>query len=320
MSLKRALEEEKELESLMFQSEESQTQETEDVSTEDFRNADTFDLTQQEPESAESTKSDDTKKRSSWKERFSSYKASTDKTISTLRKENSSLFLKLNEYEKRIDDLSAKIADMASRGRDPFSEVITQEDIDTIGPEAVDIVKKATKRATESAIDPLRKELEEIKAREAIEKQRKIEEARQNAYSNFLSDLGRMVPDYKDLDVNPKFATYLNSLDPYTGELRMDAFRRAENYLDAERVADFFLEFREQQPKSKKELLEERITPEGSNGTQAPLTNKKQDTFTAKEVEKFYNDLTKGVYKGKRKEADELEARITRAYIEGKIV
>lgn len=320
MSLKRTLEEEKELEKLMFQIEEPPVQAVEEVSEEDFGNADTFDLTRQEPESVDSTKTDEPKKRSSWKERFSSYKASTDKTISNLRKENSGLFQKLNEYEKRIDELSAKIADMASRGKDPFSEVITQEDIDTIGPEAVDIVKKATKKATESAIDPLRKELEELKAREAIAKQRKLEEARQQSYNNFLSDLGRMVPDYKDLDVNPKFASYLNSLDPYTGELRMDAFRRAENYLDAERVADFFLDFRESQPKSKKELLEERITPEGSNGASAPVVNKKQDTFTAKEVEKFYNDLTRGVYRGKQKEANELEARITRAYIEGKII
>lgn len=318
MSLQRILEEEKELEKQMFN---TTDQPTDEVPVEPEGNADTFDLDQPSTEPVDSTSGQEPRKKQSWKERFSGYKASTDKTISNLRKENSTLFQKLNEYEKRIDDLSRKIADMNARSKDPFAEVITAEDIETIGPEAVDVVKKATQRATEAAIDPLKKKLEELEAKDAAAKMQKIEEARQKAYTDFLSNLGTLVPDYKQIDVDPKFAIFLNSLDPYTGELRMDAFKRAESYHDAERVADFFKDFKESLPKSKRELLEERITPEGSNSAGTPpSTKQKQDSFTAAEVEKFYNDLTKGVYRGRQKEADELEARITRAYLEGKIM
>ena len=65
-------------------------------------------------------------------------------------------------------------------------------------------------------------------------------------------------------------------------------------------------------------MLEDKITVEGSASGSAPAQSKKE-TFSIKDVDKFFNDITKGVYKGRMKEADEIEARITRAYIEGRI-
>lgn len=321
MSLERALKEEKELESIVFQSDESQTQQnTEDVSSESTENVDNFSLNQPpEKETLGSTGDEDSKK-SSWKERFSSYKAATDKTISNLRKDNSLLGTKLSEYERKIDELSYKVVELSAKGRDPFSEVITKEDIDTIGPEAIDIVKKATKKIAEFEVSSVKKELEELKAKEASRVWQDGENKRKGEYNGFLSELQGKVPDYQTIDHNPKFAEFLNTIDPYSGELRMDLFRRSESYLDANRVADFFLEFKEAQPRSKKELLEEKITPEGSKSTPNPIASNNKETISSSEVEKFYNDITRGLYKNKKKEADEIEARITKAYMEGRIM
>ena len=110
----------------------------------------------------------------------------------------------------------------------------------------------------------------------------------------------------------------MTAMDPMTGERRLEAFRRAEDYLDADRVADFFLDYKASIPKSKKDMLEDKITPNGAASSSAPSVAK-VETFSMKEVDKFFDDVNKGAYRTRMKEANEIEARITKAYVEGRI-
>jgi len=290
-------------------------------------NVDTFDLdnipdeddpTGTTPEVNQESKEGDAEKKTkqSWKQRHINYKASTDKTIYNLRTEVTYLKEQLGLKDKRTRELESKVAILESRDQDPFD--ITPEDIALIGPEAVDIVKKATKKATESAINPLAKELEEIRARELAKIKQELADKEAADHRRFLFDLGKIVPDYEEINFLKGFEDFMLAIDSSTGESRLNAFKRAEQYKDAERVADFFLEYKASIPKSKKLMLEDKITPDGSNSTSAPQS-KRAETFTMKEVDKFFNDVNKGLYRNKIKEANELEARITKAYIEGRI-
>jgi len=322
MSLKRALADEEALEKELF----AEVSDPE-KSTTPIPNVDTFELDDDSDEKnpnldadevVEDSKEDANKKKQSWKQRFASYKGSTDRTISNLRKENQSLIGQISEARKEISRQHAIVAELQNRDKDVFGEVITPEDVETIGVEAVDIVKKTTKRATEAAVGPLLEEIKQMKAKE-LEAAKKAHESKRVAeYGKFTSRLGELVPDYQAVNLDPGFEIFMMNTDPNTGEKRIDAFRRAEDYLDHERVADFFNDYKASIPRSKKEMLEDKITVEGSASGSAPAQSKKE-TFSIKDVDKFFNDITKGVYKGRMKEADEIEARITRAYIEGRI-
>lgn len=269
----------------------------------------------------EVTTEEPSKPRVSWKQRFTNYKASTDKTISSLRKENSELVRRLMDLETKFDDLASKHASALSKSSDPLDGIITTEDIDTVGEEAVDIIRKVTKKVAEREANPIKEELARLKAEKLAAEKRAQEERKRNAYNAFLGDLGRIVPDYAAVNVDSRFVEFMNGYDDVTGEKRVDAFRRAEDYLDAERVADFFLEFKRTVPRSKREVLEENITPTVASGSTVNTNTKpKVETFTARQVEDFFNDVARGVYRNKQKEADELEARITKAYISGNIL
>lgn len=253
------------------------------------------------------------------KKRYTNYKTSTDKTIFTLRKENSELREALAAKDKQIYELTKQNRDLASRGKDPLGEVITPEDIELIGPEAVDIVKRATQKATENAMNPLIEEIAAIKAKARADAKKEADARILAEYNKFAADLGKLVPDYETIDHDPGFAKWMAEEDESTGEPRVEGFKRAETYRDADRISEYFIDYKASIPRSKKEMLEDKITPE-ANGAGATPQSKKNKIWTMAEINKFYADEAKGVYRNKRKEADEIEARISRAVLRGDVV
>lgn len=333
MSLERILAEEAELEKEMFGTnqesedtsgatpelpdpDDSFIEEDEDRGPVDFPDA--TEVIQQEQQEVETE--EEKKQRVSWKQRFKNYKASTDKTISTLRKENASLVQRIMKSEEQVDQLSLKVSTLMNSSTDIFSGVITDEDADAIGEDAVDIVKRASQKAVESSVAPLKEELNRLKAEKALEQRKQAEALKQQAYNGFLNELKTYVPDFQKIDKDVRFLEFMEGHDETTGEKRLDMFKSAEEYLDAERVADFFIEFKRTLPRSKRERLEENITPDGTSSSSNVNTTKgKEEFFTARQVEDFFNDVSKGVYRNRQKEANEIEARITKAYVEGRI-
>lgn len=258
------------------------------------------------------------KKKSSWKQRFVGYKASTDKTISNLRKENLELGNTIAKLSAESNKFRSDFENLKQTRKDIYEDIISQQDIDTLGPEAVDIIKKTNRKAAEAVIAPLQEEINRLKVKEVQDLKKAAEERRRVEYASFTQDLSDIVPDYKKLNVDPGFEKFMMETDQSTGEKRLDLFRRAEDYLDSSRVADFFKDYKASIPKSKREVLEDKMTPTSSSNSSETISAKK-DTFTMAEVNKFFDDITKGLYKNKPKEAIDIEARITKAYIAGTI-
>ena len=255
----------------------------------------------------------------SYKKRYSSFKASADKTIYNLRREIASFRTANSELQNQIDTLSLKLAQLTSTSNDPLKDIITDDDVINIGEEAIDVIKRVTKQASEASTAPLQDEIKKLKMEKIQEQKRLAEERHKVAYNRFLINLEEIVPDYATINLDSKFKEFMEGYDDLTGESRLASFRQAEEYLDAQRVADFFLTFKESQPRSKKEKLEENMTPTASNATEV-TKSKTVETFTARQVEDFFNDIARGVYRNRQKEANELEARISKAYIEGRII
>ena len=323
MTLERIKQEEAELEKEMFGLGEDQTEEVSTPTEENDEYLEETDATtviHQETQDITSDEPQEKQQRVSWKNRFINYKTTTDKTIFGLRKEVARLSAEAAEAYKRVDEISAKLAALQSSSTDPFAEVITADDVLNVGEEAIDIVKKVAKKASEATAVPLQDEIKRLRAEKVAEERRRAEEQHKTAYNTFLTVLSDLVPDYAAINVDSKFAEYMEGYDEHTGAKRIDAFRQAEQYLDANRVADFFLDYKESRPRSKRETLEDHMTPDNSAGSNAPPSKAKVETFTARQVEDFFNDIARGVYRNRQKEANEIEARITKAYVEGRII
>lgn len=252
--------------------------------------------------------------------RFNNYKGSTDATIHDLRNQLAASKKKYVDLQQDYSKVVKEKGEMENSSAK--SSIFSDEDRDILGESAVESISKGVDKMLESKIKPLQEEVEKSK-RILVEKE--AQEADQLArmnYTSFLEKIGKVVPDYAQINVDPGFISWLKEVDEVSGYPRDYLFSKAEQALDAGRVVSFFKEY-EAVASTPNKVLEDNITPTGSPTPSAPKASGDSDKLITRAfIDKFYNDLVRGKYKGKkgREEADRIEAMIDQAAISGRII
>ena len=240
-----------------------------------------------------------------FKKRFTNYKAHADVTIAGLRQSNVALNEELSELRKTVMGLQSKLAETTKE--DPYEGLFTEEEKDLVGEETLAALKKAQDAALNSRLKPLQEQIEaERKRRLEIEKQQ-LEREKSELNTTFRQKLESIVPDYKRVDLDPKFGKWMAEPDEVSGYPRINMFKAAQSAGDVGRVAEFFKEFiRLTTPEDK---LAKKVTPPSQG---APVTPKKPKTsgLTLKEIDKFYDDVSRGKYRNRPKQQQEMERKI----------
>lgn len=323
MSLERARAEEKELEELMYGTEADHKETQEDLKTvEEFKDtpfeepADaTVEEEDEESEDNEDTDEPEKKKRSSWKQRYSTYKATTDSTIYRLRQEVAELKGHNVTLVKKIDKLQELYSQ--STPEDMFKGIVTQEDEELIGSEAVDVMKRVTKAAQE----PLLNQIKQLKKEKLEKDQRDADNAQSISRSELRLKLSKMVNNFDAVDTSPGFAKFLGEVDDYSGRTRKELYSLAVTNGDVRRVADFYKDYISNLPATKESILERKVAPVGSGGSNQNGTPVKQQ-YTLDEYLSTYDAYNKGKYRNaKEKKALQDKMNILdEAYSQGRIV
>lgn len=252
-------------------------------------------------------------KRTNWKKKYeeanrrmAGLKASTDSFKVTSRKE--------------ISDLKEQVAQLAEQVSkaptvDPFADVFTPEDMDTIGSEAVEVIKKATDTAAKSQVNPLKEELKRLKEEAMAAKEAQVKAEAQSTYDAFLNRLATLVPNWESINNDPEFIKYLDGVDDASGYPRMTIFRNAEQSNDVGRVAQIMKDY----SATPEDKLEERIAPTGTPSESQPVNVNKNEMMPASYMDKFHNAVTRGQFKGKQKEYNEIKIKIEKALAEGNV-
>lgn len=139
-----------------------------------------------------------------------------------------------------------------------------------------------------------------------------------NAEQMFTERLGKLVPDWEAINKDQRFLAWLEEVDPVYGVPRQSALTNAANNLSADRVAAVFNAFigpRQSAPKV--DPLDKQVSPKGS-AAPAPAPQQAR-TYKASDVTKFYDDVRRGLYRGKEADAAKIEAEINNALAEGRI-
>lgn len=265
------------------------------------------------------------KSRTNWKKRFTNYKSSTDATIHGLRQE-------LTEIQAHIaalmeENYSLRTSKQEKQG-DIFEGAFTEEDIDTFGADGLDVVKKAAKVAIEKQVKPLQAELQKAEQARLADVKRRAESDRSRNYEQFLSRLEAVVPDYKEINVDPRFLKFMDVPDEFSGLPKKTLFHKAEASGDVFRVADFFMEFKNKiAPKADTTIpkeMEKHITPIGAGGgaqsSAQPKASGSGEYYRQSDIDKFYNDVMKGRYAGRHNVIIATEDAIEAAYRDNRIL
>lgn len=262
--------------------------------------------------------------RVSWKKRYSNYKAKTDSTIYNLRQELAETKNELADAYDSLDNLKKEMSqirrDFESK-RDPFEGIVSEEDKELLGEEAIEVIKKlATKKEADPRIELLEKELAEYK-RERNKLLRKERDAfTAQSQSEFKTRLNKVVPSLETIDYDPKFHEFLKGIDEDSGVPRSQLFANAVKARDVKSTARFYLDFNSNKPKSKEEYLSSKVKPTGGGSSAPSGTGKKQRMIPFSEYSKYMDDVGMGKYKGDKDTKAKLDAMYDKAIAEGRII
>ena len=158
---------------------------------------------------------------------------------------------------------------------------------------------------------------------QAVAKQQAV-----SAEQQFWSELTAYVPNWRDVNDNQDFQSWLLDIDPLTGIARQTYLDDAQRSLDAGRVANFFRTWLEMTGQaavaqstgrvSVSSELEKQVSPGRSRSAAAPQSGKSK-TYTPEDIRRFFEDVRTGKYKGREPERDRIERDIFSAQRENRI-
>jgi hypothetical protein len=141
--------------------------------------------------------------------------------------------------------------------------------------------------------------------------------------ASFEQRLHRLVPDFQNINTDPKWVEWLDEVDPFLRAPRKTVAQEAFNRGDAEGVAHYVGMFRGTKPveqtNTKAAELERQIQPNRS-ASSASIGSPKGATYTDSQIQKMFIKSATLASSGKLDEAQKLEAEIDAAYREKRVI
>lgn len=256
-----------------------------------------------------------------WKERaltaeqrYNVSKPKYDSNIYQLKQENMALQKSRVELQKSLNELRQA----STVKSDKLDKLFDQQTIDVLGKKTVDAIKDSI-RDTNARVDKQEATVAEDKVKAD---EQKIKNQVEADYDSFIAELTRMVPDQAAINTDKRFHEYLRGVDELSGKIRFDLLRKGQAANEPTWVAKIFKDFKKTLEPVKAEPVDsvnKRIAPTKDGATSVQdIAN--AGKITMEFVDKFYDDITHGEYKGRYKEQVAIEAQIDQAYITGNLI
>ena len=283
--------------------------------------ADTVDLTQAPPAAPNQPAGNQV---DTWEQKYKSLQGMFNAEVPRLNADN-------RELKAQVAQLQELLASMTNKPKEPVNQdrpkYITDSDVAEYG-ESIEVMRRVFRDETAELTAKIA-ELEDqnlsLRASVLPRVEQMATAQASRADQQFWDGLTAQVPDWMQVNNNPDFQSWLLETDPMTGRTRQDFLAEAQSNLDAGRVAYFFKTWlgtsgTAAEPKTRKSSteLEAQIAPGRSRSGAAPTGGAK--TYTPQDIQKFFQDVSHGVYKGRDEERNRIEADIFAAQREGRIV
>ena len=250
--------------------------------------------------------------------------------VPRLHSQNKEMQQKLQQMENLLASLSEQQKEAQSQPVEA-EKLVTEKDVEEYG-DSIDMMRKVTREELGSVanrIAQLENFIQQIQSDVVPQVQAVAQKQASSSEQMFWSDLTNQVPDWREINDDKNFQSWLLEIDPLTGISRQAYLEDAQRALDARRVATFFRTWSENngtpnvarsesRAKDPTPELEKQIAPGRSKNSSAPAPSKGK-TYTPKDIEKFFADVRQGKYKGREAERDKLERDIFAAQRENRI-
>lgn len=266
------------------------------------------------------TTNDDT-----FEQRYRTLQGMYNADTSRLRAENQQLNSRMTQLEQLLSSLSAAPA----ATQEVQEKLVTPKDIEEYG-DSIEVMRRVSREETLAAqrrIAELEQMIRQMQTSVVPKVEQVAHRQAMSAEQAFWADLSTSVPNWRDVNADNAFHSWLLEVDPMTGLTRQSYLEDAQRNLDARRVASIFSAWQGLSGQSVAQpsrsaptsQLERQVAPGRSRSSGAPL-NDQPKTYTPADIRKFFEDVRKGLYKGKEAERDRIERDIFAAQRDNRIV
>lgn len=240
-----------------------------------------------------------------------------------------------------IQDLEDRLVEVEnSTKHQPVTQnkYVTGADVEEFGDNTIDMVRRAAREEAETIaakqqdaylkrIAQLESELGSFRNNVMPRVEDLSNSQAEKVKAEYWSALSAQVPDWREINDSKEFKAWLLDEDPVTGANRQQFLASAHKNFDASRVVRFFQEWKRTKaggqtpaPNSNSQVnLEHMIAPGTSKAGTVPGDAEKKK-WTRTEIADFYKDVTTGKYTGRLEEKKKIEAEISSAAREGRVV
>lgn len=238
----------------------------------------------------------------------------------------------LSQRVQHMEQLLASISSQQTRASQPIQQLpklVSDKDVEEYG-ESIDVMRKVTREELGSVaqrIAQLEGLLSQFQTSVVPQVQAVAQKQAVSAEQMFWADLTKNVPNWREVNDNQEFHSWLLEVDPLTGISRQTYLEDAQRMMDAGRVANFFRAWLEDtgqanvaqnKGRASSSELEKQVAPGRTKSSGNPQSNKAK-VYTPQDIQKFFSDVRQGKYKGREQERDRLERDIFAAQRENRI-
>lgn len=277
--------------------------------------------------------SPDTNTKDTWEQKYKTLQGMYNAEVPRMKAENRELNARVAQMEALFSSMSSNPEQSESaKLKQPTAAnpLITDQDVEAYG-DSIDVMRRAAREElaqSNARVAQLEQQIQQMRTSVVPQVSQMAHAQAQSAEQKFWADLSGKIPEWQNINNNQDFQSWLLDIDPLTGISRQTYLEDAQANLDANRVAQFFKYWQEVNGKpsvaqtSRKvssNQLEKQVVPgrSRSNANAMPTENQ---TYSPADIEKFFNAVRKGKYKGRKEERDRIERDIFAAQREGRIV
>lgn len=129
----------------------------------------------------------------------------------------------------------------------------------------------------------------------------------------FFGTVDALMPEWRNIDNDPAFMTWLEEVDPMSGHTRRELGISARDSLNAKRFAAIYTAFKDSQAKSTSVASPKRLLPNGVPSASTPTSQPKQAPVSLSEIKEYQSKQARGYYKMHPKELERDRQRVLSA-------
>lgn len=229
----------------------------------------------------------------------------------------------VSELKSQLEMAIAKLNEVAKpQAPQEKKPVADPQDVEAFGQDLVDMVQRVAERMFGGAAHEIQRQAAQFEQRLAqLEGALKgtTETVAMTAEQSFFDRLTKLVPNWEEVNANQAFLDWLAEIDPVYGQPRQAALNVAQQSLNSERAANVFKAFLATLPQSPKpNPVDKQVSPKAA-ASSAPTGTDNKPIYTQAQIKAFYDDVARGLYRGRQQEAQQIEAKINAAIAEGRV-